>query len=214
MRRRTLLSAAAGTVAALAGCSSGAGTGPHTQPTDEDSGADAVVNVEPLPVTPDDAVTELSVRWNRTTTFVLDPDEAGVRHANEHYRFLVVQLAVANTGDAIATVTPPMFQVASTEKDLFPRVHVADPDTFRTRRLAPGDEAVGWLAFQVRRGITKYLFAVSNDALPEPVAVVFDYDEDMPMRYRDDETGSTVPGETVTTREPTASPTPTVPGDG
>jgi hypothetical protein len=204
VHRRALLAAAtAGLASAVAGCSSGGGQGRGSN--DPDFDGSQPVDVDPLPASPDGAVTELAVTWNRRAASLLNPDVGAGRQSGTGTIYVVVQLRVENVGEEPTRVLPAMFQLADTDKRLYQQLDFDDPDMLGTRRLRPGEVANGWLVWAVPNSKTRFLLAVTNEPLPGPVAVSFTFDDDLTMRIDDGGRMTTVPGGTVTTTAPEAT---------
>jgi hypothetical protein len=201
VHRRALLAATtAGLASAVAGCSSGGGQDRGSK--DPDFDGSQPVDVDPLPAEPDGAVTELAVTWNRRAASLLNPDVGAGRQSGTGTIYVVIQLRIENVGEEPTRVLPEMFQLADTDKRLYQQLDFDDPDSLGTRRLHPGDVANGWLVWTVPNSKTRFLLAVTNEPLPDPVAVSFTFDDDLTMRIDDGDRMTTVPGGTVTTTAP------------
>jgi hypothetical protein len=199
-RRRLLRSAAALAGVAVAGCSNGGDGG-----SDGDGdGAPRTLNVEALDVSPDGAVTSLTVEYAYRTQDILRYDR-GVRESSGEITYLVFQLRVTNDGEQALRIGPDAFQTADPDEEgVYNQFSFEDPDAFPQRRLDPGDVATGWAVFAVPTFQDLVLLALNQDQLSAPAAVTFS-ETDLEFTVDDDATRTPVPDEPTGT--PTAAPT-------
>jgi len=155
MNRRTLLRAAASaTTAVVAGCTGQSGdtttttAASETSPEPETATTDAPPSVEVSARDVSASGVSLRAAWRARAQRVLDPPGAAATVPDDGRIWLVVQLAVTNTGDSSWPATPTPFVLHAGDSQY--EVVVADAASYfpREEAVAPDDTVSGWIAFQ------------------------------------------------------------------
>lgn len=182
MNRRTALrTATAAALGSLAGCVSGrlqpTTTEPTPTPTDTptETTTRPTVSVTAADAAPEDSRHRLQVAWNARTQDSITPPDRDVRtHAEDGRMWLVVRMAVRNTGDEAweARATPFVARTPDAEYEIV---------GFRSQYLGgttidPGQTVSRWIAFHLPLSVRDVTLTVEQDNAVTPLAVDFSAD--------------------------------------
>ena len=141
-------------------------------------GDDAPITAEAA--TPDEPDTTLTVTWNATVTETIDPNESDDRayYPPSGERFVVVRLAINNTGDQQVPLQQGAFELR-TEDRIHGHQPLADHEGFLDFPIGPGQRYVAWTVFTVPEGTTGTLI-YDQSATNATVAVEFERSSTLP----------------------------------
>ena len=140
------------------------------------------MEVSAAPVQPSGAATTLYVEFNATarTTIDTDPGDDRVHVAPNGTRFVVVGLAITNTGEQAVDLHPAAFTFAA-NATTYRYTPLAGVSGFNETTLKPGDSYDAWTVFVVPEGAASGTFGVDQDAVRGTVAVQFAPNPNMPV---------------------------------
>lgn len=177
MNRRRFLTGCTTGLVWLAGCTGDSAPDTTTTPPPVDETLTLpAVDVSTAAVSPENPGVQLAVRWRARIQRVLQPADGGVpTHAEDSRKWLVVQLAVTNTGDQAWDATPAPF-VVDAGGERFEFVSTGDDRYVGGQPLDAGNTAHEYLVFQIPRAASTATLTVDQDRAADSLAVAFEHD--------------------------------------
>lgn len=176
-RRRILEAGTTAVLLGLPGCTGDSAPETTTTPPPADETATLpAVDVSTSDATPENPGVQLEARWRARVQRVLPAaDGDAPTHAEDGRTWLVVQLAVTNTGDQAWDATPVPF-VVDVGGERFEFVSTDDDQYVGGQKLASGESRTGYLVFQIPRAASTATLTVDQDLVADTLAVVFERD--------------------------------------
>lgn len=170
--------------AGTGGASSGSPAASAT-PTSTGPGAGVSdVAVTTADAAPNESKTALNVTWNARAQPAVDPDpgDMSTYNANDGEKYLVVRMAIENTGDSELDLRQSLFRFANDGVIYDHQALFGAGNSLSDVTLAPDGSYSGWVAFSIPADTTSGELQVDQDAVyPGSVAVTFEKDSSMPI---------------------------------
>ena len=131
-------------------------------------------------IEPDDATTTLTIRWNgKVFDAVTLPDEEQFWESADDEQYLILQLAIENTGDNPADFVPGELQITAdgTEAEWTVLVDGSRLDV----TLDPGESVEDWVAFTIPADSEEIV--ITAEPVEDAYAVQFESDETLEVPF-------------------------------
>ena len=132
------------------------------------------------PFEPDDATTTLTIRWNgRVFNAVTFPDEEQFWESKDDEHYLILQLAIENTGDSPVDFVPGELQITADGTEAGWTVLVDGSRLDIT--LDPGESVEDWVAFTIPANSDEVV--ITAEPVGDAYAAQFESDETLEIPF-------------------------------